>query len=125
MNSDLKNLRKFHGHIGPYVVLGYIMGIYVKGYLESIDRIVAHVNHRPPVSCLLDGLQLSTGCTLGKNKIKIVPVKWFRRVDFFKKNKKISVTFKSILKEKLKSTTKSALSYINHSAKEHLFNLNK
>jgi len=124
-NNNLKNIRKFHGHIGPYVVLGYIMGIYVKGYLENIDRVVIYVNHKPPVSCIVDGLQLSTGCTLGKNKIKVIQSKWFQRANFFKKNKKISVTLKPILKEKIKSSARSALYYLNHSVKKSLFNLNK
>lgn len=66
---------KFHGHLGPWLVLGLIMGEYglKKVSAKKYFGLKATVNlpFRKPVSCLIDGLQLSTGCTLGKDNIRV------------------------------------------------------
>ncbi len=68
-------LKTFHGHLGPYVVLGYRMG---KLALETAGStghfgISADVYSilTPPPSCLIDGVQLGSGCTLGKRNIAV------------------------------------------------------
>ena len=68
-------LKSFHGHLGPYVVLGYRMGMLA---LESLDSkghfgLSAEVHSilQPPQSCLIDGVQLGSGCTLGKRNIDV------------------------------------------------------
>jgi len=68
-------LRAFHGHLGPYVVLGYRMG---KLALETANSeghfgisAVVHSPLQPPPSCLIDGLQIGSGCTLGKRNIEV------------------------------------------------------
>jgi formylmethanofuran dehydrogenase subunit E len=68
-------LKTFHGHLGPYVVLGYRMG---KLALETAGStghfgISADVYSIlvPPPSCLIDGVQLGSGCTLGKRNIAV------------------------------------------------------
>lgn len=69
--------RAFHGHLGPWLALGMKMGEYAlqlvnhKGYFGVFVR--AEVPPCPPCSCLVDGLQISTGCTYGKRNIEIVP----------------------------------------------------
>lgn len=52
--------------------------------------------HKRPRSCLIDGLQLSTGCTLGKGNIKILKSKSIF-VNFIntKTNKKIRLTLRN------------------------------
>jgi inosine-uridine nucleoside N-ribohydrolase len=68
-------LRSFHGHLGPYVVLGYRMGQLALAELGSDGHfdIRAHVHSplQPPASCLIDGVQLGSGCTLGKRNIEL------------------------------------------------------
>lgn len=68
-------LRAFHGHLGPYVVLGYRMGRHALAltHSEGHFNIQAHVHcgARPPRSCLIDGIQLGAGCTLGKRNIVV------------------------------------------------------
>ena len=68
---------EIHGHIGIYSTIGAKMGIYA---LEFISRccnkienlkILSFAGSRPPVSCFNDGLQISTGATLGHGSIKI------------------------------------------------------
>ncbi|MCX7597337.1 MAG: formylmethanofuran dehydrogenase subunit E family protein [Armatimonadetes bacterium] len=70
-------LRTFHGHLGPYVVAGYRMGRAALRMLgaNKYFRVQAEVwcPETPPPSCALDGIQLSTGCTLGKQNIRHYP----------------------------------------------------
>ena len=78
MSTELSYINKFHGHIGPYVVLGYRMGIYALELLKCDQywdmNVTAEMGIKPPPSCLIDGLQLSTGCTLGKGNISKLEV---------------------------------------------------
>ena len=57
-------------------MLGVKMGLYVKDFFNADGLtghigIVAYTGSVPPVSCLLDGLQASTGSTLGHGLIKV------------------------------------------------------
>lgn len=73
MNEILRRIREFHGHLGPYVVIGYRMGMLALeqlGAKKYFDITVeSSAGDTPPVSCMNDGLQLSTGCTFGKGNI--------------------------------------------------------
>lgn len=66
---------KLHGHFGPYLNLGIKMGLLalelleVKGYFDLSTEV--ELEYRTPMSCLIDGLQISTGCTMGKGNIKV------------------------------------------------------
>jgi formylmethanofuran dehydrogenase subunit E len=68
-------LRTFHGHLGPYVVLGYRMGRIALEELDSTGHfdlsVTVHSELSPPRSCLIDGIQLGSGCTLGKRNIEV------------------------------------------------------
>lgn len=64
---------EFHGHLGPFLVLGIRMGLLALKDLGSpghkeIDARV-RTGTTPPISCLVDGIQISTGCTMGKGNI--------------------------------------------------------
>ena len=67
---------RFHGHIGPFLAIGLRMGAIAN---EGLGRdpmemkASAAVEPRPPRSCVLDGIQYSTGCTMGKGNIVITP----------------------------------------------------
>jgi len=71
--KDLADLRRFHGHLGPYVVLGLRLGQYALERLGVAPHFGLEAQVRcagnPPESCLLDGVQFATGCTLGKQNI--------------------------------------------------------
>ena len=66
---------EFHGHLGPFLILGIRMGVIARSMLkaENHDDLTAimFVNPRPPMSCTVDGVQVSSGCTLGKGTIRI------------------------------------------------------
>ncbi len=68
-------LARFHGHLGPFIVIGYRMGRYALQKLgDNPFAIKASVycSGTTPQSCLADGVQLGSGCTLGKGNIEIV-----------------------------------------------------
>lgn len=64
---------KFHGHLGPYLVLGMRAGEWALKRLKCKKYFGINVKvwgaHKKPKSCLVDGLQLSTGATFGKGNI--------------------------------------------------------
>lgn len=73
--EELQRVKQFHGHLGPYVVLGLRVG---KALLRELNArshfgLEVHVTGplKPPPRCVLDGLQVSTGCTLGKGNITL------------------------------------------------------
>jgi formylmethanofuran dehydrogenase subunit E len=69
--EELIPLKRFHGHLGPYVVIGYRMGRLARERFEGKMTAVVFTGRHPPMSCLIDGVQFTTGCTLGKNNIVV------------------------------------------------------
>ena len=71
--DDVVLLKAFHGHLGPWVFAGMRMGRYALGKLNANPHFGIEANAwcpaATPVSCLLDGIQFATGCTLGKQNI--------------------------------------------------------
>jgi pyrimidine-specific ribonucleoside hydrolase len=65
---------ELHGHLGIYAIIGVKMGIRAREYFNiGVDDIVvvSHAGARPPVSCMNDGLQVSTGATIGHGLISV------------------------------------------------------
>ncbi len=63
---------ELHGHLGIYAIIGVKMGIYALSRLgiEAGDvSITSLAGNKPPVSCLNDGLQVSTSATFGHGLI--------------------------------------------------------
>ncbi|MCM8780034.1 MAG: formylmethanofuran dehydrogenase subunit E family protein [Candidatus Omnitrophica bacterium] len=77
MRISLKEAIRFHGHLGPYLILGILAGeaalkiLKCKKYF-GLEAKVWGATKRPK-SCLIDGLQLSTGATFGKGNIEKTP----------------------------------------------------
>ena len=73
----IKNAAKLHGHLGPFLVIGVRMGDAAKSYLDVDDnrsrRLQAHIKTplSTPFSCVIDGIQASTTCTVGNQRLKI------------------------------------------------------
>ena len=67
---------EFHGHGGPFMTVGLRMGLYAledldcKGWFDVSCKVT--LRWRPPDSCVIDGIQSSTGCTMGKHNIEVV-----------------------------------------------------
>jgi len=73
----LDRLREFHGHLGPFAMLGYRAGKLALHELAASPHFGLHARvtcpPHTPQSCFVDGVQYSTGCTLGKCNIEMVP----------------------------------------------------
>jgi formylmethanofuran dehydrogenase subunit E len=77
MNMEtLDYARRFHGHLGPFLVIGLRMGSLAGERLGNPDPVhslecLVELENKRPVSCVIDGIQVSSGCTLGKGNIHL------------------------------------------------------
>lgn len=92
---------EFHQHVGIYSIIGAKMGIHAREYFDvPLDKLIVRSNAglSPPLSCLNDGLQLSTGATLGHGTISINENQKHTASAYFEyKGKKIKVSLKQEL----------------------------
>ena len=70
---------EIHGHLGIYSTLGAKMGLRARELFGNPGHdtpltILSYAGEKPPVSCLNDGIQISTGATLGHGLIRIAVV---------------------------------------------------
>jgi formylmethanofuran dehydrogenase subunit E len=74
-NEMVRSAVKFHGHLGPFLILGLRMGLVAVRTLcpRRLTDLSAFVwsSRSPPQSCVIDGIQFSSGCTLGKGNIRV------------------------------------------------------
>lgn len=103
----LRQAERFHGHLGPYLALGVLAGELALRKLRCKKYFGLSVKvwgaNKKPNSCLIDGLQLSTGATYGKGNIeKLNSTKIKIEVFNCAKNKKIILRFKPKLLQKLR-----------------------
>lgn len=93
-DSELNRISDFHGHLGPFVVIGYRMGKVANRLLGEDPfgkSAVVMTGGKTPMSCVVDGVQLASGCTLGKGNIGIVDHGLVSSL-FISKSKKKSVS---------------------------------
>ena len=68
---------RFHGHNGPFLAMGYRVGQFAQGSLapERIMDMSCIVKSpiRKPFTCVIDGIQCATDCTLGKGNVELKP----------------------------------------------------
>jgi formylmethanofuran dehydrogenase subunit E len=74
--SLIKEAVRLHGHLGPFLVLGVRMASLAKRILNLEEengqlRIALQVPLFTPFSCTIDGIQASTKCTVGNQKLMI------------------------------------------------------
>jgi formylmethanofuran dehydrogenase subunit E len=83
--SVIRKAEDFHGHLGPFLVIGVRMGLIGLTRLGAAKRKTLTVNAslplRVPFSCIIDGLQITTKCTIGNQRLSL------------KESASISVTF--------------------------------
>jgi formylmethanofuran dehydrogenase subunit E len=71
---SVRDLALFHGHLGPYIVMGYRIGRYASEYFGKNPfnmKAKVYCSGTTPQSCLADGVQLGSGCTVGKRNIDL------------------------------------------------------
>jgi len=65
---------EFHGHLGVFSIVGAKMGIKAREFFgvgPDVIRVTTYAGLKPPYSCLNDGIQVSTGATLGMGTIQV------------------------------------------------------
>ena len=65
---------EFHGHLGVFSIVGAKMGIRAReifGVGPDMLEVLTYAGTKPPYSCLNDGIQVSTGATLGMGTIHL------------------------------------------------------
>jgi pyrimidine-specific ribonucleoside hydrolase len=65
---------EFHGHLGVFSIIGAKMGIKARelfGVGADMLEVTTYAGTKPPYSCLNDGIQVSTGATLGMGTIHL------------------------------------------------------
>jgi len=76
LKATLDKAADFHGHLGPFLVLGVRMGLIgvrelgMKGNDEQL-RVTAMTKDSTPFSCVIDGIQVATKCTIGNKKLRV------------------------------------------------------
>ncbi|MBN2481630.1 MAG: nucleoside hydrolase [Bacteroidales bacterium] len=96
---------ELHRHLGMYAVIGVKMGIRAKEYFNAgIDEmsVVTYAGDNPPYSCLNDGIQVSTGATLGHGLIQVATSHINTpAADFTYMNRKITISLKEEYREQV------------------------
>ncbi|MFX1449200.1 MAG: formylmethanofuran dehydrogenase subunit E family protein [Promethearchaeota archaeon] len=76
LTDDLiERAKLFHGHLGPFLIIGLRMGLLAHKKLKPKDihslKAIVKTKLTTPYSCIIDGIQVSSLCTLGKNNIRV------------------------------------------------------
>ncbi len=103
---------EFHRHLGIYSIVGAKMGIRAREILEApFDtlEVISLAGDKPPLSCMNDGLQVSTGASLGRGAIRLSDEKSQPASIFNYKNQSLTLRIKSEILEKIKSDIDTAV----------------
>jgi formylmethanofuran dehydrogenase subunit E len=103
LNANLQTATDLHGHFGPFLTLGVRMGLLglqklvVKPGDQRLHATVM-LKYAAPISCILDGIQTTTKCTVGNTRLT------------WKESSQISVTFQlEGSKQRIKIQVKPAI----------------
>ena len=101
---------ELHRHVGEYAVIGVKMGMRARDFFGAgVDemQIVSYAGLKPPFSCLNDGLQVSTGATLGHGLISVAGDTVRKPcADFSYLGRKIRITLKDEYRQKVEKELK-------------------
>ena len=104
---------ELHGHLGIYAIIGVKMGIRAREYFNiGVDdiKVLSYAGLQPPISCMNDGLQVSTGGTLGHGLISIAANETVRpEATFTFKNKTISLKLKPAYAQQIRKDVEEAI----------------
>ncbi|MFX1538526.1 MAG: formylmethanofuran dehydrogenase subunit E family protein [Promethearchaeota archaeon] len=110
-------LARFHTHLGPYLIVGARMAetaIAKLGFDPFKMKVVTYTGTTPPISCMIDGIQFISGCTLGKGNILVVD-KGIPLAEFTLNDKTIRLRLKELINLKglaSEEVRKVALEYV-------------
>ena len=74
-SSILERATEFHDHLGPFLVIGVRIGLIGLERLKTTENtpmtVAASLPLQVPFSCIIDGLQVTTKCTIGNQKLTL------------------------------------------------------
>jgi formylmethanofuran dehydrogenase subunit E len=125
LKSSLENAVRLHGHLGPFLVIGVrmgIIGIRELGLKNDDElRVTAHLKYSIPISCVVDGLQVTTRCTIGNQKLKLIDSSDIAAKFILHNGKEVAITVNPAAYDKLKSqllSEKNSPKEVGHLAKQ-------
>jgi formylmethanofuran dehydrogenase subunit E len=77
LEKEIEKAVELHGHLGPFLVIGVRMATVAKKNMKlDVEkhkglRVAVKVPLVTPFSCVIDGIQSATACTVGNQKLKI------------------------------------------------------
>ncbi len=101
---------ELHRHLGVFAIIGVKMGIRAREYFNTgVDEFsaVSFAGSVPPLSCMNDGIQVSTGATPGHGLLTVInenPVS--PSVEFTYMNRKIKLSLKPELAKNISEELK-------------------
>lgn len=84
------------------MVVGYRMGLLARSTLNGKLKAVVHTGIRPPLSCIVDGVQFTSGCTLGKGNIEVIDED-LAKVVFLGGGKRLEITLRDEVRQDIDS----------------------
>jgi len=76
LDAAIEKAVDFHGHLGPFLVVGVRIGLIGLKKLKASQgdaplHATVSVKTSVPFSCVIDGIQVTTKCTIGNGKLKL------------------------------------------------------
>jgi pyrimidine-specific ribonucleoside hydrolase len=104
---------EFHGHLGVFSIVGAKMGIKARdlfGVGSDMLDATTFAGNKPPYSCLNDGIQVSTGATLGMGTIHLATNKKTQPMAIFTyKDRSVRITLKKEYLEQVDADIKEGI----------------
>jgi pyrimidine-specific ribonucleoside hydrolase len=101
---------ELHRHLGVFAIIGVKMGIRAREYFDTgVDEftVTSFAGSEPPLSCMNDGLQVSTGATPGHGLLTVRnDTILYASAEFTYLNRKIRLTLKPEIAGKITSELK-------------------
>ena len=102
--------QELHRHLGTFAIIGVKMGIRAREYFNTgVDEFtaVSYAGSEPPLSCMNDGIQVSTGATPGHGLLTVrADTARLPMVDFNYLDRKIRLRLRPELAEKISGELK-------------------
>ena len=106
LDAVLRKAEDFHGHLGPFLVIGVRMGLVGVRELgvNKNDGLQVTAMTQPfiPFSCVIDGIQVATHCTIGNKKLRLKDSSRISASFKFLDEKQVIVTVNPTMLERLK-----------------------
>ena len=119
---------ELHRHLGIYSIIGAKMGIRAREILEAplnSLKVVSFAGNKPPLSCLNDGIQVSTGASLGRGTIKIAGSNFLPAAKFVYQDQRLILRVKEEILQKIKEDIQEAIKKYGNLSPEYFAHIRR